>query len=102
MKVTDIARVVAPDARHEIVGIRPGEKLHEQMIGPRMRRIPMNTPIISRSCPRSTTGRPARRGSRTGCGCPRLCLQFGHQPRLDGPEALADWIAANRAKIGAI
>lgn len=33
MKVTDIARVVAPDARHEIVGIRPGEKLHEQMIG---------------------------------------------------------------------
>lgn len=33
MKVTDIARVVAPDARLEIVGIRPGEKLHEQMIG---------------------------------------------------------------------
>lgn len=33
MKVTDIARVVAPDARHEVVGIRPGEKLHEQMIG---------------------------------------------------------------------
>jgi len=33
MKVTDIARVVAPDAKHEIVGIRPGEKLHEQMIG---------------------------------------------------------------------
>jgi len=33
MKVTDIARVVAPEARHEIVGIRPGEKLHEQMIG---------------------------------------------------------------------
>ncbi|WP_232504412.1 UDP-N-acetylglucosamine 4,6-dehydratase (inverting) [Sulfuricella denitrificans] len=34
MKVTDIARAVAPDARHDIVGIRPGEKLHEQMIGP--------------------------------------------------------------------
>lgn len=33
MKVIDIARSVAPDARHEIVGIRPGEKLHEQMIG---------------------------------------------------------------------
>ena len=33
MKVTDLARVVAPDAKHEIVGIRPGEKLHEQMIG---------------------------------------------------------------------
>lgn len=33
MKVTDIARAVAPDASHEIVGIRPGEKVHEQMIG---------------------------------------------------------------------
>ncbi|CAM3796000.1 UDP-N-acetylglucosamine 4,6-dehydratase (inverting) [Vreelandella rituensis] len=33
MKVTDLARVVAPDAVQEEVGIRPGEKLHEQMIG---------------------------------------------------------------------
>lgn len=33
IKVTDIARAVAPDARHNIIGIRPGEKLHEQMIG---------------------------------------------------------------------
>ena len=33
MKVTDIAHVIAPDAKKEIVGIRPGEKLHEQMIG---------------------------------------------------------------------
>jgi UDP-N-acetylglucosamine 4,6-dehydratase len=34
MKVTDIALAIAPDAAHEIIGIRPGEKLHEQMIGP--------------------------------------------------------------------
>ncbi len=33
MKVTDVAIAVSPEARHEIVGIRPGEKLHEQMIG---------------------------------------------------------------------
>jgi UDP-N-acetylglucosamine 4,6-dehydratase (inverting) len=33
MKVTDLAKVVAPDAQQKIVGIRPGEKLHEQMIG---------------------------------------------------------------------
>ena len=34
MKVTDVAHAVSPEASHAIVGIRPGEKLHEQMIGP--------------------------------------------------------------------
>jgi FlaA1/EpsC-like NDP-sugar epimerase len=33
MKIVDVARSVAPLAKIEIVGIRPGEKLHEQMIG---------------------------------------------------------------------
>jgi len=32
MKVTDIAKTVAPEAEQKVVGIRPGEKLHEQMI----------------------------------------------------------------------
>ena len=34
MKLTDVALAAAPAAEHEIIGIRPGEKLHEQMIGP--------------------------------------------------------------------
>jgi UDP-N-acetylglucosamine 4,6-dehydratase/5-epimerase len=33
MKVTDIAKAAVPEAEQCIVGIRPGEKLHEQMIG---------------------------------------------------------------------
>ena len=33
MKVTDIALAVNKDAEQEEIGIRPGEKLHEQMIG---------------------------------------------------------------------
>jgi len=32
MKVTDVARVVAPECRTEIIGIRPGEKLHEVLV----------------------------------------------------------------------
>ena len=33
MTILDIARAVAPGARHRVIGIRPGEKIHEQMIG---------------------------------------------------------------------
>ena len=32
MKLTDIARAVSETAKQKIIGIRPGEKLHEQMI----------------------------------------------------------------------
>lgn len=34
MNIADIAKAVAPQAEFDIIGIRPGEKLHEQMISP--------------------------------------------------------------------
>lgn len=33
MTIMDIAKAVVPAAKHRIIGIRPGEKIHEQMIG---------------------------------------------------------------------
>ena len=33
MKVTDLAHAILPSAKFDFVGIRPGEKLHEQMVG---------------------------------------------------------------------
>jgi FlaA1/EpsC-like NDP-sugar epimerase len=33
MHITDIASAIGPNSEQEVVGIRPGEKLHEQMIG---------------------------------------------------------------------
>lgn len=32
VRITDLARVVAPECKHQIIGIRPGEKLHEVMV----------------------------------------------------------------------
>ena len=32
MRVTDIAEAIAPDAERRVIGIRPGEKLHEVLV----------------------------------------------------------------------
>jgi len=32
MNIVDLAKAIAPDCEHEIVGIRPGEKIHEVLI----------------------------------------------------------------------
>lgn len=33
MKIGDLAKAIGPDCKHETVGVRPGEKLHETLIG---------------------------------------------------------------------
>ncbi len=33
MRITDLATAIAPDCKQEIVGIRPGEKIHEVLVG---------------------------------------------------------------------
>tara|TARA_Y100001970_G_scaffold292522_1_gene434139 strand:- start:2406 stop:3407 length:1002 start_codon:yes stop_codon:yes gene_type:complete len=33
MKIVDIAKTISPTSKLKIIGIRPGEKIHEQMIG---------------------------------------------------------------------
>jgi len=31
-RITEVATAIAPDCRQDVVGIRPGEKIHEEMI----------------------------------------------------------------------
>ena len=31
-RILDVARAIGPECRHQVVGIRPGEKIHEEMI----------------------------------------------------------------------
>jgi UDP-N-acetylglucosamine 4,6-dehydratase len=34
MRIVDLARLIGPNCRHDIIGIRPGEKIHEMMVEP--------------------------------------------------------------------
>jgi FlaA1/EpsC-like NDP-sugar epimerase len=31
-RITDVAKAIGPDCEHPVVGVRPGEKIHEEMI----------------------------------------------------------------------
>lgn len=33
-KITDVAEAIGPECEHKVIGIRPGEKVHEEMITP--------------------------------------------------------------------
>jgi UDP-N-acetylglucosamine 4,6-dehydratase (inverting) len=103
MKVTDIARVVAPEARHEIVGIRPGEKMHEQMIG--IEDAPYTyeydehfkiLPAINKWSDDPTRIKDGRQVAED------FVYTSDLNPDWMDDAALADWIAAHREKIGAI
>jgi UDP-N-acetylglucosamine 4,6-dehydratase/5-epimerase len=103
MKVTDIASVVAPEAGHEIVGIRPGEKLHEQMIGIEDAPYTYEYDAYFKILPaiNKWAKDPARikDGRKVDEG---FSYTSDNNPDWMAPKALEDWIAANRAKIGVI
>jgi len=43
VKVTDLARIVGPNCKQELIGIRPGEKLHEVMVSQDDARLTLET-----------------------------------------------------------
>ncbi|HEX2653040.1 MAG TPA: UDP-N-acetylglucosamine 4,6-dehydratase (inverting) [Xanthobacteraceae bacterium] len=51
MRITDLARAIAPGLPHELIGIRPGEKLHEVMITEDDSRITVELPDRYVICP---------------------------------------------------
>jgi len=103
MKITDIAEAVVSGAKHEIIGIRPGEKLHEQMISPEdsyhTYEYPAHFKILpaihqwSADAERIKDGRKVREG-----------FTYASDTNVDWmtTEALRQWVDQNRAKIGSI
>ncbi|GBO83153.1 UDP-N-acetylglucosamine 4,6-dehydratase (inverting) [Marinobacter salsuginis] len=103
MKVTDLARVVAPDAKHEIVGIRPGEKLHEQMIGAEdsyyTYEYPEHFKILPAIHDWSADAARIKDGKKVPEG---FVYSSDNNTEWMSEAELQAWINANREKIGSI
>jgi len=103
MKVTDLARTIAPEAQLEYVGIRPGEKLHEQMIGVEDSFYSYEYPDHFKILPaihewdkdenRIKDGKKVKEG---------FSYTSDNNPEWMSPAELNVWIDSNREKIGKI
>ena len=103
MKVTDVARAAAPDAKHEIVGIRPGEKLHEQMISAEDALYTYEYPEHFKILPviNNWSSDPAR--IKDGEKVPEdFVYASDNNTEWMSVNELQAWIDANREKIGSI
>lgn len=103
MKVTDIALAVDCDASHNIVGIRPGEKLHEQMISPEDAPHTYEYEEHYKVLPAIHNWSQDPKRISNGKLVPAdFSYCSDNNPELMSVEALRAWIEANREKIGRI
>ncbi len=103
MKVTELAKAVAPEAKVEFVGIRPGEKLHEQMISPEdsfyTYEYPEHYKILPAIHNWDTTTERIKDGTKVPEG---FEYSSDNNPEWMSVAELQAWIAANQYKIGNI
>ena len=103
MKVTDLARVVAPEAKQEVVGIRPGEKLHEQMIGAEDAYFTYEYPEHYKILPQINNWDKDTRRIKDGKKVPEgFVYASDNNAEWMSDAELQAWIDANREKIGSI
>ncbi len=103
MKMTDLARAIAPDAKLEFVGIRPGEKVHEQMIGEEdsfhTYEYPEHYKILPAINNWSTSKERIKNGKKVKEG---FSYTSNSNSEWMTEEQLQDWIVRNQGKIGNI
>lgn len=101
MKVTDLARALAPDAKLDFTGIRPGEKLHEQMVGPEDAYYTFEYPEHFKILPAIndwyTDPERIKNGIKVAEG-----FQYASDNNLEWmtEKELLDWVDINKQKIG--
>jgi UDP-N-acetylglucosamine 4,6-dehydratase len=101
MAITDVARAVAPDAKLEMIGIRPGEKLHEQMISAEDALYTYEYPEHFKILPaiHKWSVDPAR--IKDGIKVPEgFVYASDNNPEWMTVDMLRSWIRTNQQKIG--
>jgi FlaA1/EpsC-like NDP-sugar epimerase len=103
MKIVDIAEVVAPGVGHKIIGIRPGEKLHEQMIGEEDVAYTYEYPGHYKILPAINRWCDDPKRIKDGAKVPDdFTYRSDTNAEWMSREQLAGWLDANRDKIGKI
>ena len=101
--IMDIARAVAPNAETRVIGIRPGEKIHEQMIG--LEDAPHTFAYEGHYKILPAINGWSQDAARIGAGV-KVAEDFVYSSDRNDDwmsvETLAQWIEANHAKIGVI
>ncbi len=103
MKIVDLAKALAPEAKQTIVGIRPGEKLHEQMIGPEDSYYTYEYPQCFKILPAIHNWDESVERIKDGVLVPQG-FEYASNTNshwMSIPEMQA-WVASNLAKIGEI
>lgn len=103
MKMTDLARVIAPEAEQKVIGIRPGEKLHEQMISAEDAYYTYEYPEHFKILPAINGWGTSPERIKDGKKVPEGFVYSSDNNRqwMSDGQLLA-WIEANREKIGSI
>lgn len=103
MKVTDVARVLAPEAKQKVIGIRPGEKIHEQMVGEEDAYFTYEYPEHFKILPQINGWDIDPERIKDGKRVPEgFVYSSGNNSEWMTDEQLQGWIDANQSKIGKI
>jgi len=103
MKVTEVATAVDEKCKQEEVGIRPGEKLHEQMIGPEDALYTYEYQSHYKILPsiNEWSNDPERIGNGVKVG-PDFIYSSDNNKEWMTINTLKEWIELNKHKIGSI
>lgn len=103
MRITEIAEAVAPSVNQDIVGIRPGEKLHEQMIGPEDAFYTYEFDTYYKIFPAIHFNQLSAESIAAGKRVPENFMYTSDNNNdWMSVEQLREWVAANDAHIGKI